>query len=81
MSIGYKLAEASAKYVFGPMSKGMGKVNKYIEDKTGKSLYDRMNEAEEKDNKLKEEKPILWAAKKIGQGALKGLLGVPFSKD
>ena len=81
MSIGDKLLEVSAKYVFGPISKGIGKANEFIEEKTGKGLYDRMADMEAKDNKLKEDKPLLWAAKKIGQGALKGLFGASVTKD
>lgn len=80
MSIGDKLLEASAKYVFGPMTKGIGKANELVKKKTGKSLYDRMAEIEAKDNKLKEDKPLLWTAKKIGIGTLKGILG-SISKD
>lgn len=81
MPIEDKLLMISAKYIFGPVSKGIGKVNEHLEAKTGKGLYNRMAEAEAQDNKLKEKNTLLWAAKKIGIGTLKGLFGTPFSKD
>lgn len=81
MSIGDKLLGASAKYVIGPLVNGISKANEYIEEKTGKSLFDRMADMEAKNNKLKEDKPFLWAAKKIGLGALKGIFGASVTKD
>jgi len=70
-----------AKYVFGPLSKAYGKADDYIKEKTGKSLTNRMVEQEEVETKLKEEHPFLWAAKKLGQGALKGIFGSMLSKN
>ena len=54
---------------------------KYRINETSKSVGEFLAEQSDKEDKLKRDKPLLWAAKKIGQGALKGLLGVSFSKD
>lgn len=47
----------------------------------GKTIGDFLVEQSDKEEKLKEEHPLLWAAKKIGLGTLKGLLGVTSTKD
>ncbi len=53
----------------------------WVEKKTGKSIVDRMTEAREKDEALKEEKPVLWAAKKLAEGTIKGVTGSTLHKD
>lgn len=53
----------------------------WVEEKTGKSIVDRMTEYREKDEKLKEENPALWAAKKLGEGTIKGITGSYLHKD
>lgn len=47
----------------------------WVGKKTGKSIVDRMTKAREQDEKLKKEKPVLWAAKKLGEGVIKGITG------
>ena len=54
---------------------------KFRINETSKSVGEFLVEQSDKEEKLKEEKPLLWAAKKIGEGTLKGILGVPFIKD
>lgn len=56
-------------------------VSDWVEEKTGKSVIDRMTEAREKDESLKEEKPALWAAKKLAEGTIKGITGANLRND
>lgn len=51
------------------------KFNEYVGEKTGKSLFDRMENARKNDEKMKENHPVIWVAKKILQGAIKGVIG------
>lgn len=51
------------------------KFNEYVGEKTGKSLFDRMEETRKKDEELKKSHPVRWVAKKILQGTIKGLVG------
>ena len=53
----------------------------WVEKRTGKSIVDRMTESREKEENLKEENPALWAAKKLGEGTIKGITGSYFHKD
>lgn len=53
----------------------------WVEKKTGKSLVDRMTEAREKDEALKDKKPILWAAKKLAEGTIKGITGASLKNE
>lgn len=55
--------------------------DKLIEGKTGKGLIDRMSEASEKEEALKNKNMLLWVAKKIAIGTFKGLIGVSYHKD
>lgn len=70
-----------ASKVLGAFSYVIKDVDDVLEEKTGKSLTDRIVENEEKENKLKEEKPGLWALKKLGQGTIKGIIGGSVHKD
>ena len=54
---------------------------KFRINEKGKTIGDFLVEQSDKEEKLKEEHPLLWAAKKIGLGTLKGLLGVTSTKD
>lgn len=81
MSLGDKFLYGLAKYVMGPISHGIGHADKFIKEKTGKGVFDRMEEQNKKDEKLKEEKPLLWVAKKIGKGALTGIIGGTLHRD
>lgn len=57
------------------------KVSDWVKEKTGKSIVDKMTEAREKDERLKEENPALWATKKLAKGAIKGITGSTLSHD
>lgn len=53
----------------------------WVEKKTGKSLSDRMAESREKDEALREKKPVLWALKKVAIGTIKGITGASLTRD
>lgn len=61
--------------MIGSGLKSFLKFNEYVGEKTGKSLFDRMEEARENDEEMKENHPVKWTAKKILQGTIKGLIG------
>lgn len=72
-----KVMTAAAKSL-GAYSKVWHSFDVYVGEKTGKSMTDRIVEHDEKETKLKEENPLLWAAKKVGEGTLKGIFGSMF---
>ena len=49
--------------------------------KSGKGIVDRMAEHIEKEEKLKEEKPVKWASKKLLEGTIKGIIGGTISSS
>lgn len=81
MSIGDFLLTGLAKYVVGPMCKAIEKADKALEKETGKGLYQRYNESEERDERLKKENPTLWVAKHLAKGTVKGITGASLHKD
>lgn len=54
---------------------------KICSTKWGNDIASFFVKQQEKDEKLKEEHPGLWAAKKLAEGTAKGLFGIPFTKD
>lgn len=56
-------------------------IAKFRINETSKSVGEFLVEQSDKEDKLKEEKPFLWAAKKIGQGAIKGIFGAVVNKN
>lgn len=81
MSLGEKLFTAFAKGVIIPLANTFIDASQYVGEKTGKSIVDRMTESREKDEKLREEKPGLWAAKKVAKGAIGGITGATLHDD
>ncbi len=81
MVLGEKFICVLAKCVINPIAKGIDFADKITKEKTGKGIYARMEEQNEIEEKLKEERPLLWVAKKIGKGALTGIIGGTLHKD
>lgn len=50
-------------------------ISQFRINEKSKSVGEFLLEQNEKEEKLKEEKPLLWAAKKIGKGTIIGILG------
>lgn len=59
----------------------INKVDRFVEKKSGKGIVDRMAEHIEKEEKLKEEKPIKWASKKLLEGTIKGIISGTISSS
>lgn len=64
-----------ASIVLGAYSHLYKRCDDFIEEKTGRGLTQRIVSMEEEDEKLRDEKPILWGLKKLGVGTLKGIFG------
>lgn len=54
---------------------------KYRINETSESVGDFLAKQSDKEDKLKGNKPLLWAAKKIGQGVIKGIFGSSITND
>lgn len=81
MSLGEKLGTFIALKVVIPLSNAFLDASDYVEQKTGKSLVDRMTESRERDETLKEDHTALWVAKKLAQGTAKGIIGSYSNED
>lgn len=67
--------------VLRAFSDGIESANNAVKKHTGKSIFERMQEAEKKDAQLKSDNPTLWTAKHLAAGTLKGIIGSSLHKD
>lgn len=74
------IKEAAVKVVIG-WSNLYFKMDKMLQEKTGKGLVDRQTEWRDKEEKEKDESPIKWASKKLLKGTVQGIIGGTLSSN